>query len=90
MEKFKKYNESSYYNSEDITEKLLNIAEIKDEEIKEELTEAICQLKAIAENPYNSDRWRILYNVLLNIIWQNICLVKGGKFDEQVYRNFEI
>lgn len=67
MEKLRKYNESSYYCSEDITEKLLNIAEIKDEEIKEELTEAIYQLKAMAENPYNSDYWRILYNVLLKI-----------------------
>lgn len=67
MEKLRKYNESSYYGSEDITEKLLNIAEIKDEEIKEELTEAIYQLKAMAENPYNSDYWRILYNVLLKI-----------------------
>lgn len=67
MEKLRKYNESSYYVSEDITEKLLNIAEIKDEEIKEELTEAIYQLKAIAENPYNFDYWRILYNVLLKI-----------------------
>lgn len=67
MEKLRKYNESNYYGSEDITEKLLNIAEIKDEEIKEELTEAIYQLKAIAENPYNSDYWRILYNVLLKI-----------------------
>lgn len=67
MKKLRKYNESSYYGNEDITEKLLNIAEIKDEEIKEELTEAIYQLKAMAENPYNSDYWRILYNVLLKI-----------------------
>lgn len=67
MEKLRKYNESSYYDNEDITEKLLNIAEIKDEEIKEELMEAIYQLKAMAKNPYNFDYWRILYNVLLKI-----------------------
>lgn len=67
MEDLRKYNESNYYNSEDITKKLMSISEIEDNGIKDELTDAIYQIKAMAENPYNSDRWRILYNVLLKV-----------------------
>lgn len=65
MEDLRKYNESSYYDGEDIAEKLTNISGIEDNGIKDELTDAIYQVKAMAENPYNSDYWRILYNVLL-------------------------
>lgn len=67
MEDLRKYNESSYYNGEDIAEKLMSISGIEDNGIKEELTDAIYQVKAMAENPYNSDHWRILYNVLLKV-----------------------
>ena len=65
MEDLKKYSASSYYGVEDITEKLMRFSEIEDNGIKEELTDAIYQVKAMAENPYNSDCWKILYNVLL-------------------------
>lgn len=68
MKELRKYNVSSYYDGDDIAENLLNIAEIKDENIREELAEAIYQLEAMAQNPYNSDCWRILYNVLLKVI----------------------
>ena len=67
MEDLRKYNESSYYNGKDITEKLMSISGIEDNGIKDELTDAIYQVKAMAENPYNSDHWRILYNVLLKV-----------------------
>lgn len=63
----RKYNESAYYDFVDISEKLIALSGTEDGEIAEELTEAIYQLKAMAENPYNADRWRILYNVLLKI-----------------------
>ena len=65
MEDLRKYNESAYYDCVDIAEKLTAFPGTEDKEIKEELTEAIYQITAMAENPYNSDRWRILYNVLL-------------------------
>ena len=38
----------------------------KEKEIKE-LEEAIYQLKATAENPYNSDYWRALVDTLIAI-----------------------
>lgn len=63
----RKYNESAYYDFVDISEKLIALSGTEDGEIAEELTEAIYQLKAMAENSYNADRWRILYNVLLKI-----------------------
>ena len=65
MEDLRKYNESSYYDGEDIAEKLMSISGIEDNGIKDELTDAIYQVKVMADNPYNSDHWRILYNVLL-------------------------
>lgn len=36
-------------------------------EHKEGITEALYQLKAMAENPYNSDYWRELYAALENL-----------------------
>ena len=36
-------------------------------DIESELQDAIYQLKAIAENPYNSDYWRVLWNALQNM-----------------------
>lgn len=38
-----------------------------DEQTVHDCMEALYQLKAIAENPYNSDYYRILYNVLVEI-----------------------
>lgn len=63
----RKCNESAYYDCTDIAEKLIALSGTEDGEMVEELTDAIYQLKAMAENPYNEDCWRILYNVLLNI-----------------------
>ena len=38
-----------------------------DGKLGEELLNALYQVKATAQNPYNSDYWRVLYNVLLAI-----------------------
>lgn len=64
VEELKQYK-NQYYSVEDIVEKLQEQTNNSDEEIKEELTEALYQLKAMAQNEYNRDCWRILYNILL-------------------------
>lgn len=64
VEELKQYK-NQYYSVEDIAEKLQEQTNNSGEEIKEELTEALYQLKAIAQNEYNSDCWRVLYNILL-------------------------
>ena len=64
LENLKKYNEASY----DIAEKLIELANMEDDgKLGEELLNALYQVKATAQNPYNSDYWRVLYNVLLAI-----------------------
>lgn len=68
-EKLKQFNESPYYDCNDIAEKLLELADLDDSDGKlgKELLDALYQIKAIAGNPYNSDYYRVLYNVLLKI-----------------------
>ncbi len=53
-----------YYPNE-IAETLCKLSgEAVTEKVIEECTETLYQLKAIAENPYNSDYYRTLYKVL--------------------------
>ena len=54
-----------WFDVEDITEQLLKLVNIESQEIKTDLNEALYQLKAVANNPYNSDYYRTLYNILL-------------------------
>lgn len=50
---------------EEIAKKICELAfDDPEEKTIEECTEALCQLKAIAENPYNSDYYRVFYRVL--------------------------
>lgn len=68
IEELKNYNENSYYNIEDIVESLMALTTLKQsEELKEELKNAVYYLKSVAENEYNADYFRVLYNVLLAI-----------------------
>lgn len=68
LENLKKYSEASYYDCNDIAEKLIELANMgNDGKLGEELLNALYQVKATAQNPYNSDYWRVLYNVLLAI-----------------------
>lgn len=69
LENLKQFHHASYYDCNDIAEKLLELAGLDDSngELGEELLDALYQIKAIAENPYNSDYYRVLYNVLLKI-----------------------
>ncbi len=53
------------YYPQEIAETLCKLADGEaDGKPVEECTEALYQLKAIAENPYNSDYYRTLYKVL--------------------------
>lgn len=68
MEELKQYRENSYYNIEDIAEQLIKLSNLDmPEGLKEELETALYNLKAMAENKYNNDYFRVLYNVLLVI-----------------------
>lgn len=68
MEELKQYKENSYYNIEDIAEQLIELSNLDmSEDLKEELETALYNLKAMAQNKYNNDCFRVLYNVLLVI-----------------------
>lgn len=72
LENLKKYNEASYYDCNDIAEKLIELSNLRPnvedpDTLHEEVEEALYQINAIAQNPYNKDFYRVLYNVLLAI-----------------------
>lgn len=63
---------NNYRDCQEVAERLCELCEDMDymdyEDTKEqtiaELSEAIYQLKAMAQNEYNADYWRILWNTL--------------------------
>lgn len=64
MEELKQYRENSYYDAEDISERLIELSNLDPlEEIKTELDNALFDLKVAAQNQYNKDYYRVLYNV---------------------------
>lgn len=68
MEELKQYKENAYYSVEDIAEQLIELSNLDmPEDLKEELKAALYYLRAVAENKYNNDYFRVLYNVLLVI-----------------------
>lgn len=68
LEELKQYKENYYYSVEDIAEQLIELSNLDmPEDLKEELKAALYYLKAVAENKYNNDYFRVLYNVLLVI-----------------------
>lgn len=68
MNELKQYKENSYYHIEDIAEQLIELSNLgMSEELKEELENALSYLQSAAQNPYNKDYYRVLYNVLLVI-----------------------
>lgn len=68
MEDLKKLRDKPYYGCDDIAQKLVELSNLYyGEELCKELSDALYQIKAIAENPYNCDSYRVLYNVLLVI-----------------------
>lgn len=68
MEELKQYKENSYYNTEDIAEQLIELSNLDmPEELKTELENALYWIRSAAQNEYNNDYFRVLYNVLLVI-----------------------
>lgn len=68
IEELKQYRENSCYDTNDISESLIELSNLElSEKLKTELDDALFNLKAMAENPYNKDYYRVLYNVLLVI-----------------------
>lgn len=57
------------YYSDEIAETLCKLAfDFPDEKTVKECAEALHDLRAIAENPYNKDYFRILYKVLETLV----------------------
>lgn len=68
LENLKQFYEVSYYDCNDIAERLIELSNLDDDgRLGEELMNALYQIKAMSQNPYNADYYRILYNVLLAI-----------------------
>lgn len=63
------------YSIEELTEKLMEYSKDMDaqdykeehEKIKNDIENALYNLKAIAQNEYNQDYWRTFWNILQNI-----------------------
>ena len=68
LEELKQYKENSYYDVNDIAEKIIQLSNLDmPEDLKEELENALRWLECTAQNKYNHDYFRVLYNVLLVI-----------------------
>lgn len=72
MDELRKYNEAAGYDSGDIVEKLIELSNLRSnvedpDTLYKDVEEALYQINAIAQNPYNKDFYRVLYNVLLAI-----------------------
>ncbi len=72
MDELRKYDEAAGYDSGDIAEKLIELSNLcpnveDPDALYKDVEEALYQIKAIAQNPYNKDFYRVLYNVLLAI-----------------------
>ena len=72
MEELKKYHEATYYDCDDIAAKLIELSNLSanvddTKALHEAVSDAMYQIKATAQNPYNHDFYRVFYNVLLAI-----------------------
>lgn len=68
LNQLRQFNKPWEYDCCDIAEKLVELSNLPDDgQLKSELIDALYYLKAVAENPYNSDYHRVLFNVLLVI-----------------------
>ena len=66
MEELNKFNELSWIDIDDIAKALKELS-FAPTESTGALIDVIYQLKAMAQNPYNNDYWRVLYNILEKI-----------------------
>lgn len=69
LEELRQFHESYSYDCIDIAERLIELSNLDgdDDNLMAELINALYQIEAMAQNPYNADYYRVLYNVLLAI-----------------------
>ena len=72
MEELRKYRENAYYDIEDVVEKLIQMSNLEAYKnlyngLRNDLKSALYDLEAMAQNEYNADYYRTLYNILLVI-----------------------
>lgn len=72
LDELRKYNEAADYDSGDIAAKLIELSNLRpnvedSDALYKDVEEALYQINAIAQNPYNKDFYRVFYNVLLAI-----------------------
>lgn len=72
LDELRKYNEAAGYDSGDIAAKLIELSNLRpnvedSDALYKDVEEALYQINAIAQNPYNKDFYRVFYNVLLAI-----------------------
>ena len=72
LQEIRNYKSHYYYSAEDIAETLINISGVT-EEARTDLENAIYYITACAQNKYNSDSFRALYNTLQTIV-DNSCI----------------
>lgn len=72
LKEIRKYKPHYYYGAEDVAETLINLAGVT-EEARTDLENAIYYIAACAQNHYNSDSFRVLYNTLQTIV-DNSCI----------------
>lgn len=69
----KRYKETSCYDTQDVSDRLNELSNLHlSEDLITELDNAVFELKSMAQNQYNKDCYRVLYNVLL-VITGNEC-----------------
>ena len=70
MEDLRVYQNNSYIDVEDIVNSLMKLSNAT-AGTRDYLTDAVYDLKAIAQNEYNKDYYRVLYNTLILIADKN-------------------
>lgn len=65
IKELRKYKENSWYSVDDIAGTLMNLSNVTSDDAADDVRNALYQIKAMAQNSYNCDYWRTLYNVLL-------------------------
>lgn len=66
IEELKIYDDSNMIDVDNISKSIIELSELPDE-ISDQLTDALYEIQAIAQNEYNKDYWRVLYNALIRL-----------------------
>lgn len=75
MRKYLRYDSEEYYPQDIASALLRSTMDLSDEEfysLRKDLENALYDVMAIAQNEYNHDYWRVLWNVLQNWAEDNV------------------